>query len=118
MDELKQNFPLPDELLNCTISDVQNNILVIAGCFDNVDDYLDKFRLSTGMQTDVKDKAHLRGTRAGMMEALNRWSSQDPNAATLHVLLERVLELGKGDVAMKLAEVFTRVRLLEGPKSG
>ena len=61
---------------------IEHDLYNLAGCFDNVDTYLDKLGLSPPQHSDIKDLAVRRGTQAGMCEALRLWRRPNPYRAT------------------------------------
>ena len=79
----------------------------LAGCFDEVDTYLYKLNLTPAQQTDVKDLAHRRNTTVAMTETLKLWHQPNPFATTFRALLEVLLELRRGDVAVKVCQYIT-----------
>ena len=76
----------------------------LAECFDNVEDYLDRLSLNEGQQTDIKDIAYQRSTKTAMVKALKLWHQPNPFAATVQALLEILLDLKRGDVAVKVCQ--------------
>ena len=82
----------------------ENDLPDLAGCFDEVDIYLYKFKLAPGQQTDVKDLAHQSGTTVAMAAALKFWRQPNPFFATFRKLLEIVLDLRRGDVAVSVCQ--------------
>ena len=61
---------------------IERDLYNLAGCFDNVDTYLDKLGLLPPQHSDIKDLAIRRGTQAGMCEALRLWRRPNPYQAT------------------------------------
>ena len=61
---------------------IENDLYNLAGCFDNVDTYLDKLGLIPPQHSDIKDLAVRRGTQVGMCEALRLWRQPNPYQAT------------------------------------
>ena len=91
------------------VSDTQLAVLIreediynLAGCFDNVENYLDKLGLTAGQQTEVEDLAERRGIQIAMTKALKFWCQPNPFIATYRTLLEILLNLRRGDVAVKV----------------
>ena len=53
--DLKKRTGVSDLQLDSQIR--ENDVPDLAGCFDEVDSYLYKFKLTPGQQTDIKDLA-------------------------------------------------------------
>ena len=85
----------------------EHDLQGLAECFDNVDTYLNKLQLNEGQQTDIKDLAYRHNTQTAMVEALKLWRQPNPFAATFQALLEILLELKRGDVAVKVCQYVT-----------
>ena len=66
--------------------------------------YLDKLGLLPSQQTDVKDLAARVNTNIAMTEALKLWRQPNPYAATFQALLEILLDLSRGDVAVRVCK--------------
>ena len=69
-----------------------------------MESYLDKLGLTAGQQTDVKDLDFRRGTQIAMNKALKIWRQPNPLAATFRALLNILLSLKKGQVAMQVSK--------------
>ena len=91
---------MTDELLDMTVESIE--LIDLAACFDNVDDYVDKLQLYPGQQTDVKSQAFVHGTQTGMKLALKYWKEKNPYESTYRALLLLLLSLKKGDVAVRV----------------
>ena len=83
---------------------IEKDLPDLAGCFDEVDIYLYKLNLTPGQQTDVKDLAYRQSTTVAMAEALKLWCQPNPFIATFRALLEIVLDLRRGDVAVSVCQ--------------
>ena len=79
---------------------IEHDLDSLAECFDNVETYLYKLGLNEGQQTDIKDRANQQNTKTAMIEALKLWRQPNPFAATFRALLEILLDLKRGDVAV------------------
>ena len=97
IEELKKKTGVADIQLDSQI--VETDLPDLAGCFDNVDTYLQKFQLTPAQQTDVKNIAHQHNTTVAATQVLRLWRQSNPFAATFRALLEILLDLRKGDVA-------------------
>ena len=103
VDTLTQNVAgLTDDKLNKTIED--QHLRPLAGYFDRIDGYVEKFQLPPGKQTDVRDLSFRRGTQTAMAEALKQWRNPNPFSATYRALLEILLDMKRGDVAAGVAK--------------
>ncbi len=98
---------LTDEHLNKELE--EKYFPELADCFENVHDYLEKLPLKEGQKTDVRAEVNQNGTQAGWKKALRLWRKLNPIAATYGALLEIVLSLQKGDVAIKICEVIRNI---------
>ena len=83
---------------------IEHDLHSLAECFDNVETYLHKLGLNEGQQTDVEDLACRCSTKIAMVKALKLWCQPNPFAATFRALLEILLDLKRGDVAVKVCE--------------
>ena len=63
--------------------------------------------LTPGQQTDVKDLAYRQSTMVAIAEALKLWRQPNPFAATFKTLLEIILSLRRGDVAVRICKYVT-----------
>ena len=79
----------------------------LAECFDCVEDYLYKLGLKAGQQTDIKDLAFRFNTKTAMTEALKLWRRPNPLSATYRALLHILLDLRRGDVAVRVCQYIT-----------
>ena len=79
---------------------IEHDLYVLAGCFDNYNDYLPKLGLTPAEQADVRRVEFLeRSHQSAMREALRLWRKQNPSAATFRTLLTIVTSLQKKHVA-------------------
>ena len=105
IQELTERAGVNDAQLDRQIE--EHNFPDLAECFDEVDTYLYKLNLTPAQQTDIKDLAYRRNTTVAMTEALKLWRQPNPFAATFRALLEVLLELRRGDVAVKVCQYIT-----------
>ncbi len=97
---------LIDEQLNTAIK--EPDLPELAASFDNVHDgYLEKLELLPGEQTDVRTRAYVEGTLAGMLLALKLWRLNKGLEATFRALLLILLSLLKGDVAVQVCKYLS-----------
>ena len=82
----------------------QEDLAKLGGFFDKIDDYLPEFGLQPAQQGDVRDEVHQKGIQAGMRMALQYWRALNPYHATYRALLDIVLSLRHGNVAVKICE--------------
>ena len=80
----------------------EEDLYDLADCFDCVETYLYKLGLNAGQQTDIKDLAYRCTTKTAMAEALKLWRQPNPLLATFKALIEILLDLKRGDVAVKV----------------
>ena len=100
INELKTCINVTDSQLDNQIQ--RKDLFKLSGYFDNVDTYLDHLGLSRSQQTDIKDLAFRRGTQIAMSEALRLWREPNPYTATYRALVEVLLNLKKGGVAVEV----------------
>ena len=105
IEKLKRETGVDDSQLATMIR--EEDINKIAGLFDEVETYLDKLGLLPAQQTDVKDIAYRHGTTQAMTKALKLWRQPDPYTATFQALLEILLDLRRGDVAVRVCQYIT-----------
>ncbi len=100
LDELTKRNGLTDVCIDQKISN--EDICRIAVFFENVDSLLDKLELRPGQQTDVKDLASRCDTEEGVKKTLKLWRQRHPYNATFRTLLDILLDLERGDVAIDI----------------
>ena len=95
-------YNITDEQLNTKIR--EEDIFDLAGCFDCVETYLDKLGLTSGQQTQVEELAKTRDVQTAMTKALKFWRQPNPLSATYRTLLQILLDLKRGDVAVRVCQ--------------
>ena len=85
----------------------EEDLYDLAGCFDYVETYLDKLRLNSAQQADIHDLAARRGIQIAMTQALKLWRQPNPLSATFKSLIEMLLDLRRGDVAVRVCQYIT-----------
>ena len=105
IEQLQRETAIDDAQLAVTIG--EEDIIKIAPLFDEVEAYLDKLKLLPAQQTDVKDVAYRHSTAQGMTKALKLWSQPNPYNATFRALLEILLDMRRGDVAVGVCRYIT-----------
>ncbi len=106
IDNLKTEMKLTDEQLNTAIK--EPDLPELAACFDNVHNgYLERLELLPGEQTDVKTRAYVDGTLAGMLLALKLWRLTKGLEATFRALLFILLSLLKENVAVQVCKYLS-----------
>ena len=84
---------------------IEYDLYTLAGCFDNIETYIYSLGLTPGQQTDIKDILVVRhSTQLAMSEALKLWRAPNPLIATFRALLTIVLDLKKGDTAVRVCQ--------------
>ena len=96
--------------LSCEIK--QRDLPILAGYFDDIEYYLDALELSPPEKTDVRKAARDHGTQVGMNQCLALWQQHNPSTATFFALVDILLKLRKGDIAVKVRE-YLQTRSLE-----
>ena len=102
MEELQKETHISDCQLDTKIREV--DLYDIAGCFDCVEKYLDKLGLTVGQQTQVEELAERRDIQTAMTKALKFWYQPNPLSATYRALLQILLDLKRGDVAVRVCQ--------------
>ena len=105
IEKLKQETGIDDSQLTTMIR--EEDINKIAGLFDNVETYLDMLGLLPAQQTDVKDTVVRHSTEQAMIKALKLWRQPNPYNATFKALIEILLDLRRGDVAINVCQYIT-----------
>ena len=106
IEKLKRETGIDDSQLATMIR--EEDINKIAGYFGHVETYLDGLGLIPSDQADVKDIVHSQhSTALAMAEALKRWRQPNPFTATFQALLEILLDLRRGDVALEVCQYIT-----------
>ena len=88
----------------------EKDIIKLSSYFDNVENYLVHLELNPSQQTDIKNLVHTRGTQIAMSEALKLWRERNPFAATYRALVEVLLDLEKGRVAVDVCSYLSSKR--------
>ncbi len=97
---------LTDEQLNTAIK--EPDLPELAAFFDNVHNgYLERLELLPGEQTDVRTRAYVDGTLAGMLLALKLWRLTKGLEATFRALLLILLSLLKENVAVQVCKYLS-----------
>ena len=99
---LKSSTGVSDTQLDTEV--IEHDLYNLAACFDNVDTYILKLGLLPGQQTDIKDLAFRQSTQVAMAEALKLWRAPNPLVATFRALLIILLDLKRGDVAVRVCQ--------------
>ncbi len=99
---LKRRTGVSDTQLDTEV--IEHDLYNLAACFDNVDTYILKLGLLPGQQTDIKDLAFRQCTQIAMAEALKLWRAPNPLVATFRALLIILLDLKRGDVAVRVCQ--------------
>ena len=94
-----------DEQLDTEVEEA--DLPALARCFDNTEDYVEKFQLTSGQQTDVRNQSFVNGSQAGMKVALKYWRNRNPIKATFRTLLLILLTILKGDVAVQVCKYLS-----------
>ena len=106
IEQLKRETGIDDFQLATMIKD--EDINKIARYFGHVETYLDGPGLIPSDQADVKDIVHCQhSTALAITEALKRWRQPNPFTATFQALLEILLDLRRGDVAVRVSQYIT-----------
>ena len=100
--ELKRECGVSDEQLNTKIR--EEHLHDLAGCFDQLETYLDRLGLNPAQQTDIQDLAAQRGIQIAMAQALKLWRQPKPWLATYGALVKTLLDLRRGDVADRVCQ--------------
>ena len=101
IDELKRRTGVSDAQLDTEVID--HDLPILAGCFDNYNDYVDVLGLKPAEHADVRSVQLQQvqgGHQAAMREVLRHWRTPNPAAATYRALLNAVIRLpGKQRIA-------------------
>ena len=99
IDELKRRTGVSDAQLDTEVID--HDLPILAGCFDNYNDYVDVLGLKAHERADVRRTEFLENChQAAMREVLRHWRTPNPTAATYRALLNAVIRLpGKQRIA-------------------
>ena len=108
VEDLKRRTGVSDAQLDTEI--IEHDLHDLGRCFDEVETYLYKLKLTAGQQTDVKDLAFRCNTAVAMAEALKLWRQPNPFDTTFRKLLDVLLDLGRGDVAKKVC-LYVKIKV-------
>ena len=100
IENLKRRTRISDAQLDTEVIDC--DLPILAGCFDDYNDYVSVLGLKVYEGADVRTTEYLQKShRAAMEEVLRRWREFNPTVATYRALLNAVIRLpGK----LKIAE--------------
>ena len=83
----------------------------LAACFDietrELNSFLDQLGLTVLQMTHIEDLAKNQDLKTVIIEALKLWRQPNPFAATFRALLEILLDLRRGDIAVKVCDYIT-----------
>ena len=103
IEDLIKQTGVSDAQLDTEIPERELHIL--AGCFDNYNDYTDKLGLTPAEQADVRRTELLENSRrSAIREMLRLWRAPNPGAATFRLLLHIVISLRKHKVVENICE--------------
>ena len=102
VEELTRECGVSAEQLNNKIR--EEHLHDLAGCFDQLETYLDRLGLNPAQQTDIYDLAFRRGIQTAMAQALKLWCQPKPWLATFGALVAILLNLRRGDVAERVCQ--------------
>ena len=105
VEKLKRETGVDDSQLATRIR--EEHLHDLAGCFVQLETYLDRLGLNPAQQTDIHDLAAQRGTQIAMAQALKLWRQPKPWLATYRALVEILLDLRRGDVAFRVCQYIT-----------
>ena len=101
IDELKRRTGVSDAQLDTEV--IGHDLPILAGCFDDYNDYVDVLGLKHAEYSDVRSVQLQQvqgGHQAAMREVLRNWRTPNPAAATYRALLNAVIRLpGKQRIA-------------------
>ena len=103
LKQLIEKYGMSSDQLDCEIED--EDMIILANHFDDVEYYLSILGLSAAEQADVRNKA-TKGTQIAMNHCLLLWKQHTPSTATLRTLLEILLSMKKGEIASKLCKYY------------
>ncbi len=115
MEDIKRRYKVSDAQLDTEI--LTEDLHILAGCFDNYDDFLDKLLLSPAECKDIKVKEFLNDSQSAMREALRLWQNNNPITATFRTLLAVTLKLKKDIVADNICRYIRENIPAHKPKS-
>ena len=104
VEKLTEMYGMTSDQLDCEIE--EEDMIILAGYFDNIEFYLDKLRLTAAEQADVKFKKVTEGSQIAMNYCLSLWKRHNPSTATLKKLLEILLSLRKEEIASKVCNYY------------
>ena len=100
--EFKRRTGLSEAQLDAEITDY--DLPILAACFGNYNDYLDRFGLNRADRMTLKSIEYREDFQAAMREALRYWRTPNSATATYRALLGIVLSLKKTKVAKDICK--------------
>ena len=97
-------YGMTSDQLDCEIE--EEDMIILASYFDNVEFYLNVLGLTSAEQTDTRSKASSNGTQIAMNYCLLLWRRHNPSTATLRTLLYILLSLRKEEIASKVCNYY------------
>ena len=103
-DELLSSFErtsgVSDALLDMETK--ERDFHILGGYFDTLSGLPERLDLTPAECADVKERAHREGTQSGVAHALKLWRRVDPSKATYRALLDILISLRRGDIAVNI----------------
>ena len=87
-------------LADCEVE--QKDLPVLASYFDVVEPFLDAMELAPHEKGDVRRAAQTDGVQGGISVCLECWRNHNPPAATFAALQDRLLRIGRLDIASRV----------------
>ena len=100
IEELMSNTKVTKSQLDSQIE--EEDILELATHFDNVENYLVHLGLTPSQRADIRYLTFRTDTQTAMSKALRLWRESNTYTATYRALVEILLDLGKGEVAVEV----------------
>ena len=103
IEDIKEQTGVNDSKLDMEIA--EDDLPILAGCFGNYNDYLDKLSLARSEHADVRrieilEKSH----QSAMREALRFWRARNQSVATFKALVNFAMGLGKHQDAIDICK--------------
>ena len=107
VESIKEQTGVTDTQLDKEIA--ADDLPILAGCFGNYNDYLDKLSLTRAecadvVRTEILEKSH----QSAMREALRFWRKRDQSVATFKALLNFAMGLGKHQDAIDICNYIVQ----------
>ena len=104
VEDLQRTTGVSDRQLDIEIK--ERDFHTLGRYFDTLSGFLERLAFTPAERADVNRTADRDGIQAGVAHALRLWQRVDPSKATVRALLEILVGLRRGDIAVQICKYF------------